>query len=157
MGRPRKTVEDLKRSGSYRPSRHGPTPSDPAAATAEPLPCPADLTGPAAGHWSRLAAALVGRVVAADVPSLVLACGWLAETDRCRAALAELDPTDVAHGRALRSATSAAAAADRILRNFALTPAMRAKLPPPPPANGIQRTAVRPPSKLDRMGPPRGP
>jgi hypothetical protein len=62
------------------------------------------------------------------------ACLWLAEGDRCREIATGLDPTTAEHGRALRSASVAAAAADRILAGYGLTPADRTKLPVPPPS-----------------------
>lgn len=158
-GRPRKSIDELKKSGSYRPSRHGIAPS--AEVDSAPVR-PVNLTGVAAQHWDRLMVALTGRVVAADGPLLSMACEWLAIEQECREALAGLEPSTPEHGRVLRSAASAAAAADRILKGFALTPAMRAKLPaPPPPVDPRggkffpQRTPRRPPTQLDRMGPPK--
>jgi phage terminase small subunit len=159
MGRPRKTVAELKAAGTFRPSRHGEraretceTPNSPGAdASVDPLPVPSDLDGVAADWWQRLAAALVGRVAASDGPMLSQACRWLAEEQRCRESLAELEPTSVDHGRALRAAAAAAIAADRILSNFGLTPAARAKLPPVFAfgATPKARVATRPKTSLD--------
>jgi hypothetical protein len=192
MGRPRKSIEELKRSGTYRPSRHREREGDktqppcetPAGArpgvlhTGEgasgfaPLAPPADLSGPAVRWWLTLTAALADRIVASDVPQLGRACTLLADADQCRLDATKLDATTPEHGRATRSALANAAAADRILSSFGLTPAARAKLPGVhgagvsdderarlsaierkyfPPSTWIySQVPVRPKSKLDR-------
>lgn len=171
MGRKRKSIEELKRSGTYRPGRHGeraadasdqpaplpippgpaplasvpPSPAVAAVPTAEPFPPPPDLTDPsAAAWWDRLAMALVGRLTASDVPMLAQACRWLVQEEVCREKLVGLDPTTPEHGRALRAASAAAAAADRILARYGLTPAARAKLPPVYGVGGVPGQAPRP-------------
>src|SRR5262249_4404406 len=136
MGRPRKTVAELKRAGTYRPCRHGSRAAEETAAACEsptacetsppavpaPLSVPADLAGVAAGWWVRLAAALVGRLEASDGPLLARACEWLAEAERCKEKLAELSPGDVEHGRVMRSMVAADAAANGILGKYGLSP-----------------------------------
>jgi len=128
-----------------------------APSSAIPLPCPNDVTGAAAEWWARLAAVLIGRVQPSDSPMLAEACQWLVDANQYREQARGLDPTTVEHGRCLRSATAASAAADRILGGFGLTPADRSKLPPPEvfdtPAVGggsvRQRVATRPRTPLD--------
>ncbi|MBA4192751.1 MAG: hypothetical protein C0467_32700 [Planctomycetaceae bacterium] len=144
MARPRKSIEELKASGNYRPSRHGNRPGaqshgpgDTRPATAHPvsgdvLPPPVDLDAASADWWRRLAGVLAGRLQASDEPMLAIAVKWLAEADRCQAALAKAEVGSIEHGRILRSAASAFATANKVLTSFGLTPADRAKLPRSP-------------------------
>jgi hypothetical protein len=148
MGRPRKSIEELKKSGTYRPSRHREregsfarpceTPASRSPGISHggegdgelgPLAPPSDLIGPALRWWLTLATALAGRIIESDAPQLGRACQLLADADTCRDQASKLEATTPEHGRATRSALANAAAADRILASFGLTPAARAKLP----------------------------
>lgn len=155
----KKTIAELKASKSYRPSRHGhrveSAAKAPIAADADatPLACPADLTTEAATLFTNFAVALVGKLEPSDVPLLARACEHLAEAARCRKAIADLAPTGLEYGRALRACMVSEASADRLLAKFDLSPSDRARIAAAKKATQplVADVLVRPPFAIDRV------
>lgn len=153
MARPRKTIEELKRTGTYRPSRHGGRDAEATAGTTEQVCRPDDLTPSAVILWDRLLIALEGSVTAADTPMLAEGVKWLDEAARCREGLAGMSPSTLEYGRLLRAASVAAAAADKILMRFPLDPKTRSRLPAPVGVKPAATVETRPKTALDLAGP----
>lgn len=153
-GRPRKSVEDHVRDGTYRKDRHGPIPT--ASTSDDPVTKfpdrPASLTGRPAEVWDRLAKVLGGVVRLRDVPTLEELCRWIERAERVDAELADMDPKET---RFVKTLTGAAICTDKILKLsncFGLSPSDRAKLKPEvsqgPPKPKVM---TRQPTKLDKQ------
>ncbi len=154
MGRPRKPVVKHVLDGTYRADRHGPLPVDPDAV---PAPVkPADLTGAAGDLWDRIVRLLPGVVRDRDAEQLAEMCRWWARAQRVGAALDKAQPGSLRFGRLTSQAATATGTFDRIAKRFGLTPADRAALTVEPTGPAKPKVATRPPTKLDKAGPPKG-
>jgi len=158
MGRPRKSIDEHLRNGTYRPDRHGPlpVPVSPADAPAEKLVRPPSLTGRAAAVWDELAGLLGGIVRRKDIPALVELCRWIERSERIAATLDKLKPTEKEFKGLVVVAGIATDKVAVLTSRFGLSPADRAKIkaeiaagPPKP------KVPVRPATKLDKQGGPR--
>jgi hypothetical protein len=170
MARPRKTIEELKKSGSYRPGKHkdresGNRPSMAPAArvmtddvetlrTCSKLVKPADLTDPVASEcWDHITGQLGSALFATDTKQLEQLCRWYARWKACEVALSTAEAGSVAYSRLIKDAAAASAAFDRVARRFGLAPGDRDAVPTPRPPVGPVR--VRPP--FDGPPSPSGP
>lgn len=132
MGRPRKTVAELKQSGNYRPSRHKERVAEerpPAGMKPEnvaPPVKPKSLKLDASALWDELIALLGGAATERDGPLLRMACEWWAELRLVRAQMRAAQVGDKVYMQALRAASICSKELDRILSRFPLTPKDRA-------------------------------
>jgi phage terminase small subunit len=152
-GRPRKSIEQHLADGTYRADRHGPLPTadDP---TPPPVK-PSDLGGEAGEFWDQVTGLLRGVVRDRDAPLLAELCWQWAELRRIKAVIAKTKPGAKGYNQLLVGHAITTDKFDKIAGRFGLTPADRAKLkveavgPPKP------KVLARPPTKLDRTGPPK--
>jgi len=132
-GRPRKTLEELRQMGAFRPARHADRIDEPQF---DGVPVkPRGLDPIASKHWDAVVPDLVARAVVKgiDAPALTSMC-ILWSLFQKSAKKAEADPTD----KLVRSAiTGYHAAWVRVAASVGLTPADRARL------------SIRPPEKRD--------
>lgn len=153
-GRPRKTVEERFRDGTYEFKKHGPLP--PHLMAEVPLPAkPADLPEVGAALWDEVLEARRGGVRRADGPALKLMCVWWAVFHDTRAELAECNA-----GVKNAVMTRLAIATDKavtLLSRFGMTPTDRAKVADQPAESGPPKAKVetRKPTKLDKRGKPK--
>lgn len=169
-GRPKKSLQDHIRDGTYRRDRHGPLPGEKAtqaveqgvsSKTADKLPsvppaanrqCSAsesDLRGELEG--------LIGQTLTPrDSHMLDELCWWWAELRRVQNQLKEIIPGQKGYKDTLSAAGGALDRVIKIAERFGLTPADRAKLGV---GNGsgpvVAKVPVRPKTKLDQQGPPK--
>lgn len=137
MGRPRKSAEEHKANGTYRPNRHGPLP--PPAAPPEPVEPPpakpAGLSDDVSRKWDEVTKALAHLIRPRDAGLLLELSRWLARSDTLAGALDKRKPGAKGFGQLL---TAAAITTDKLLalsQRFGLTPGDRAKLKIAPPTN----------------------
>lgn len=160
-GRPKKSLQEHVRDGTYRPDRHGPLPAKnggenaakmpPAVKNPEPLP---PAAGGQAELWAELNRLLSGVVTERDVPILTELCWWWAELRRVQAQLRGMTPGEKGYKDTLIGAGICSTNLDRLASRFGLTPADRAKLRVENPGPPQAKTPTRPKTKLDRQGPP---
>jgi hypothetical protein len=130
MARPRKSVQELKENGTFRPSRHG---GREASGQTTPLPRPT-AEAPAASLDVEAVRAdlakLLGRALSAtDGVLLVELAERVVEVRRLRDACRAAFPGSAEHSRITRALTAATAALDRLAAQFGLTPNSRTALP----------------------------
>lgn len=156
MGRPKKSVDQHLKDGTYRQDRHGPVPAPPAS-DAPPVPRkPAGMTPEAGAVWVELVPLLAGAVRERDVRRLADLCAWWARFDAVTLALDDMSIGSVEYGRALIQLGICEDKVDRLGRGFGLTPESRAKIKPETPAGPpAAKVPTRPRTKLDGMGPPK--
>lgn len=153
MGRPRKTIEELKRSGNYRPSRHkerlaegqaegqadrvSGKASEAASSSGThsthgpkvaivPPEKPESLAPSASQIWDELISLLGGSATERDGPLLRMACEWWAELRLVREQMRASEVGDKVYMQSLRAAALCSKELDRILSRFPLTPKDRA-------------------------------
>jgi phage terminase small subunit len=153
MGRPRKPVESHIDSGTYRPSRHGPRP-DPDEVT--PPPAKPDGLDPLAdAMWDRLARQLVGVVRDRDAAVLEQMCRWWSRWQEVEEVLSTRKPGTNGYTQLLVASGICSDKFDRLASRFGLTPADRAKIRAEVVVKPRAKVATRPPTKLDKQGPPK--
>ncbi len=132
MPRKRLSIDALKASGSYRPSRHGSREREERALNA-PIPAPAEsLPAEVQTERDALAALLGTRLTALDGRLLDELAERVVEVRRLRVSLRSAVPGSPEHTRATRALTAATACLDRLAREFGLTPGSRTSLPEQP-------------------------
>lgn len=170
MPRPRKSLEDHVRDGTYRADRHGPLPAgfltargpvpspavQPADAelTVQPPRKPEDMAEDVAAEWDRLALLLAGVVRDRDADAVSQMAWWLVELGRVQAVIGRMIPGHKGYKDALIAAGICQDKFDKLATKFGMTPADRAKLRSeagPPKA----KVPTRPRTKLDAAGPPK--
>jgi phage terminase small subunit len=180
-GRPRKSLAQHIKDGTYRKDRHGPLPGDgdtavgvessgkvggkAAGATtgqsvvSEPVKMPVQATQSAANQaklWNELTKLLGETVTDRDAHMLREMCWWWAELLKIQEQLGNMVPGQTRYKETLTAAGVAIDKVTRIGEKFGLTPGDRAKLgvgasSGPP----VAKVAVKPKTKLDAMGPPK--
>jgi len=156
MARPRKTLEQLFESGTFRSDRHAhllpPAGND--------LPCsrpakPAGLTAEERAKWEALMAALGPAASGKDAALLTEFCRWASRGDLLASAIGGMTPGDAEYGKTI---IAAAICCDKLLAlsaRFGLSPADRLKLRTLITTAALPRgkVAARQPSKMDLTPP----
>lgn len=134
----RKTIAELKQSGTFRPSRHGQreaaerqssaVPGRAPPVAGEPPQLPADV----AAVRAELVALLGSRLTGQDEPMLVELAERVVEVRRLREASRAVAAGSVEAARLARVLAGALAALDRLAAAFGLTPGSRLSLPATP-------------------------
>jgi phage terminase small subunit len=166
MGRPRKTLEELKKSGSYRPGKHGDRAKEnrPSSAptarvmtddvetppTCSKLVKPENLDSVASECWDHVVGQLGSALFRTDEKQLEQLCRWYSRWKACEVALNNAEAGSVAYSRLIKDAAAASAAFDRIARRFGLTPADRDAVPVP--KQPLRPMMTRPPCRFDPPG-----
>lgn len=178
MGRPRKSIADHLKDGTYRRDRHGPLPgesadaatvatptrepsslanppTDDAIATHAPPRKPADLVGDAAAMWDRLVVMLAGVVRERDAATLAEMCRWHAELRRVQAVLGKMTPGAKGYNQLLVAAGICGDKFEKLAGKFGMNPTDRGKLRIVESGPRVAKVPTRPRTKLDMKGPPR--
>lgn len=158
MGRPKKSIAELKQSGTYRPSRHAsPADTDHVEDVAtEQLERPEKLDEAAAEVWDELVELLGGSIRRRDIHALVELCRWIARSDKIAADLDALAPTDKTFKALLINAGIATDKVSDLTKRFGISPADRMKLKAEVPTGpAVAKVPTRPKTKLDKMGAPK--
>src|SRR5262245_14879334 len=136
----RKTVAELKASGTYRPSRHGQretAPPQSAAVPSGPVPIavPATLPPEVAAVRADLVRLLGSRLTAQDGLLLDELAERVVEVRRLREASRAVAVGSVEASRLARVLAGALVSLDRLAAAFGMTPGSRTSLPEPPGGN----------------------
>lgn len=158
-GRPRKSLADHLRDGTYRPDRHGPRPGETANVQVPVSSCPPDkphkLTPAQSAIWDQLTELLAGVVTDRDADSLKMICIWLSEFQRVQMILQTMTPGQKGYKDTLVSAGICSANYDKLASKFGLTPADRSKLKVVEVGPPVAKVPTKPKTKLDLQGPPK--
>lgn len=177
MGRPRKSLEDHVREGTYRRDRHGPLPGegesespapairepssladrpgDDATATHAPPRKPSDLVGEAAAMWDRLVVMLAGVVRERDAATLAEMCRWHAELRRVQAVLGKMTPGAKGYNQLLVAAGICGDKFEKLAGKFGMNPTDRGKLRIVESGPRVAKVPTRPRTKFDLQGKPK--
>lgn len=153
-GRPKKTLQQRVKDGTYDFKKHGPLPPELASAVVPPRK-PEGLSDRAAALWAEVLETRRGCVREADGPALEILCRWWGMYHD------ELDGLDGVpsnlKGQAFTRLGIATDKLERLMARFGMTPQDRAKVPDGPTAEGpaAPKVATRQPTKLDKAGPPK--
>lgn len=155
-GRPRKTLKERLRDGSYDFKKHGPLPPELAGEAPPPPAKPDGLKESGSALWDRVLETRRGGVRQSDGPALELLCHWWGVFHETRA---ELDGCNAGVKNAV--VTRLAIATDKavnLLAKFGMTPTDRAKVADVPAEKGPASAKVetRRPTALDKKGKPKG-
>lgn len=154
-GRPKKSLVDHVRDGTYRRDRHGPLPGEKPPASvplAQPPSRPQAAPQAQSELWDQLTRLLAGVVTDRDVPILTELCWWWTEFRKVQADLATMAPGEKGYKDKLVCAGICSTNLDKLAVRFGLTPVDRARLKGDggPPA---AKVPTRPRSKLNETDP----
>ena len=154
-GRPRKSIDQHLRDGTYRADRHGPIATDQLESQAPPPPAmPGEVVGLAAEFWRRIVGLLGNLIRDRDAPLLAELCWHWAELQRIKTEIALVTPGTGNYRDLLIANGICTDKFDRIARRFGMTPVDRAKLKVESVGPAKPKVATRPPTANDRRGPP---
>lgn len=157
MGRPKKSIEQHLKDGTYRPDRHGPIPgAGGGSGVVAPPKKPADLNSDAAAIWSKLLPLLANTVRDRDAPLLAELCLWWAELERVTTVRDAMVPGEKGYKDILIASGICADKVTKLGEKFGLSPRDRAKLKPEVQAGPVAaKVPTRPRTKLDASGAPK--